>query len=53
MEHLANPRPAVGVHPQPLTASATVALSLDFAAPWQFPMLSALPSMMPRYRPPA
>ncbi|MEW1981985.1 AraC family transcriptional regulator [Citricoccus sp. NPDC079358] len=53
VEHLANPRPAVGIHPQPLTAPATVALSLNVAAPWQFPMLSALPSMVPRYRSPA
>lgn len=50
VEHLANPRPAVGIHPQPLTASATVTLSLHFAAPWQFPMLSALPSLMPPHR---
>lgn len=51
VEHLANPRPAVGVHPQPLTASATVQLGLDFAAPWQFPMLSALPCLLPGLRP--
>lgn len=51
VEHLANPRPAVGVHPQPLTGSATVPLVLDFAAPWQFPLLSALPSLLPGLRP--
>ncbi|MFC4370531.1 AraC family transcriptional regulator [Citricoccus nitrophenolicus] len=51
VDHLANPRPAVGVHPQPLTGSATVQLGLDFAAPWQFPMLSALPSLLPGLRP--
>ncbi|MFC7401664.1 helix-turn-helix transcriptional regulator [Citricoccus sp. GCM10030269] len=50
LDHLASARPAVGVHPRPLTGSATVQLGLDFAAPWQFPLLSALPSLMPALR---
>ncbi len=51
VEHLANPRPAVGVHPRPITGSATVRLGLDVAASWQFPLLSALPSLVPGLRP--
>jgi AraC family transcriptional regulator len=52
VEHLANRRPAVGIHPQPLTGSATIRLGLDLASPWQFPVLSALPSLLPGLRPP-
>lgn len=48
-EHLASPRPAVGIHPRPLTGPATVRLTLATAAPWQFPLLSALPALVPEH----
>lgn len=48
-DHLANPRPAVGIHPRPLTGTATVRLTLAPAAPWQFPVLSALPALVPEH----
>ncbi|QCU79115.1 AraC family transcriptional regulator [Citricoccus sp. SGAir0253] len=46
-EHLAGPRPAVGRHPVPLTGPATVRLELGDPEPWGFPLLTALPSLMP------
>jgi AraC-like DNA-binding protein len=48
-DHLAHPRPAVGIHPRPLTGTATVRLTLATAAPWQFPLLSALPALVPEH----
>lgn len=45
--HLAHPRPAVGMHPVPLTGSASLRLTLRTAAPWQFPLLTALPALVP------
>lgn len=48
-DHLASPRPAVGIHPRPLTQTATVRLTLAPAAPWQFPLLSALPALVPEH----
>jgi AraC family transcriptional regulator len=48
-DHLASPRPAVGIHPRPLSGTATVRLTLAPAAPWQFPVLSALPALVPAH----
>ncbi|MCY1158080.1 MAG: AraC family transcriptional regulator [Citricoccus sp.] len=48
-DHLASPRPAVGIHPRPLSGTTTVRLTLAPAAPWQFPVLSALPALVPAH----
>lgn len=45
LEQLGAGTPLVAVHPAPLTGPATVDLELAPAAPWSFPLLTALPSL--------
>lgn len=45
LEQLGAGTPLVAVHPVPLTGPARVDLELAPAAPWSFPLLTALPSL--------
>lgn len=45
LAQLGSGAPLVAIHPAPLTGPATVDLELGPAAPWSFPLLTALPSL--------